>query len=1080
MHFKEDQQLINQELRLVSFDLWDTILRRNCHPDEIKLRLCRAHWALSRPKIDGRKCTPVELYWMRKKAEDSSADLDWEYKFLEAIKLYLSHFDEGDSISKEVDPKELEEIELAIEDSSTYIDKKAIRLLDQLSASIETGAFSSTQSIVISDFYHSSEWVATLLKKKDLTRYFAEVHSSSDSLCTKRSGQVYEKIISSNNIKPNTWLHIGDNEHADVAVPRSYGINAYHFTDPDEPSKQRSHALAFADHTKSTSPFLHSQRIERIISSERRSLPKNTLEHFTKDAKIELIKTGHQLAGLLIGYVLKIIEDALELGVKTIYFFSREGIFFKDLYDILIDLDVYDIGHRYPESSILRVSRSATFAASLRNTSTSELMRMWNLYSHQSPEAFCKSLNLEESIIRESCEKNHLSFSAQVQYPWLNDRFLSLLADENVLQHIEQRIEVQRSSLLAYLAKSTLLQENTIHIVDIGWRGTIQDNLAHLLPSTKIHGTYLGLSKFLNEQPSNCSKTGYLYDWNKTPNSNDSYDVAIYEFISNAPGGSVSSYTQDGEPIFKIVEGEERVINHEGALIQKGIKQAFDKVGRYIKSHGLTSCDLHSLSLDAFRRSQHNPPPALADAFHSLHHNETFGTGKEDQVLNLSALDNSFISGPSKHAYLQEAWTGSRWKEAFLKSTEISEYVMTLSSIQRLCLPSPLYQHFCNNLENKKTIILMPPLIRGSGGHRTILNLAKGLIRAGAEVEIQLEEFNKDNSYLIEEMDGYDYSLTQWWQPGSRCHIAIATVGYSAQFVAKDMVAEHKFYFVQDFEAEFNPMGDGYICIENSYAYGLIPLCIGTWLPHVLKTRYGLDSYYSGLGVDSTVYKRNDQLPRQDAIAFLYQPEKGRRMSDELLKALILVKQIRPSAQIFSYGSEENPPVELECEHLGLVQDLRELANLYSTAKIGLCISLTNPSRIPFEMMACGCVPIDVYRYNNLFDYEEGTALLVYQDSASIASAICDLLESNEDWQQRSNSCIDYVRPRTLQWEVDVLVNSVSMIASGKLHEGMQSPAVSYKSAAVFNHDSYSSAAIQRYCKWQMSLGSSSIPEDLA
>lgn len=110
----------------------------------------------------------------------------------------------------------------------------------------------------------------------------------------------------------------------------------------------------------------------------------------------------------------------------------------------------------------------------------------------------------------------------------------------------------------------------------------------------------------------------------------------------------------------------------------------------------------------------------------------------------------------------------------------------------------------------------MPPPISGSGGHRTILNLAKGLARAGCDVEVQFEEFNDDLDYALQQVNGYDVRFTKWWQPGSACDIAIATVGHSPEFVASSVNAQSKYYLVQDFEASFNPVGDTYVNIQNS------------------------------------------------------------------------------------------------------------------------------------------------------------------------------------------------------------------------------------------------------------------------
>ena len=53
-----------------------------------------------------------------------------------------------------------------------------------------------------------------------------------------------------------------------------------------------------------------------------------------------------------------------------------------------------------------------------------------------------------------------------------------------------------------------------------------------------------------------------------------------------------------------------------------------------------------------------------------------------------------------------------------------------------------------------------------------------------------------------------------------------------------------RLYFVQDFEAYFNPVGDAYLMAENSYCYGLKPLTIGRWLRYKLQNDFVVESYH--------------------------------------------------------------------------------------------------------------------------------------------------------------------------------------------------------------------------------------------
>ena len=63
---------------------------------------------------------------------------------------------------------------------------------------------------------------------------------------------------------------------------------------------------------------------------------------------------------------------------------------------------------------------------------------------------------------------------------------------------------------------------------------------------------------------------------------------------------------------------------------------------------------------------------------------------------------------------------------------------------------------------------------------------------------------------------------------------------------------------------------------------------------------------------------------------------------------------------------------------------------------MGLCISATNPSRIPFEMMACGLPVVDVFSNNNLYDFAENTITLAQCRPESLAQAVINLLDNQE------------------------------------------------------------------------------------
>ena len=52
-----------------------------------------------------------------------------------------------------------------------------------------------------------------------------------------------------------------------------------------------------------------------------------------------------------------------------------------------------------------------------------------------------------------------------------------------------------------------------------------------------------------------------------------------------------------------------------------------------------------------------------------------------------------------------------------------------------------------------------------------------------------------------------------------------------------------------------------------------------------------------------------------------------------------------------------------------MTPDIADLGNLYRSADVGVCFSTTNPSLVPFEMMACGLPVVDLDVNGNEVSY---------------------------------------------------------------------------------------------------------------
>jgi len=1048
--------------KLASFDVWSTLLHRDCHPDEIKLQSARYLQLVASEDIKPAFSSLRDILSARIRSENRSApNGDFEYKFADAIDPWLLEV-----LHPTVSKKKIAELrngllnhELLAELRSTRPDTNTSQFIDKL----------KIPYIFASDFYMSADFIAKLLSTHKIGGNWVKGYSSSDSFENKRGGKLFSRILSDLHLEPSDMLHVGDNPHADGAIPQSMGISALSYEDEAETKRLNWYGEGLAGLLEGDLTVHHRRILALLEDCSKQSSNEGT-------AGVTLFQIGVQIAPIVFSFCLSVLEDAVKRKCDTVFFFTREGIFFREVYEAIVKADAYNVD--YPAASTLAVSRRATFAASLRSFDVNELMRLWSMYSAQSPRGFASSLNLDDVLVRRVAERHGVGFETQIAQPWSDKAFQKMMKDPELSEHAKIRISQQRVALLGYLEQEGFLGQKPGKrvVVDIGWRGTIQDNISRLI-DRPLNGHYFALFKFLNKQHPGGSKTGWLGDDNLPLSPSIPDQVAPLEMIFNGEGGSVVGYEEmDGiyRAIKEVTRGEEEVVAKLRPL-KAGMLAAIPQLTRYVRLHGLAAEHLKSLSRKLTIALIQAPPADVADLFGILAHNETFGVGHIENVGNdgeLANLPGMASPSPRTAHYAIDRWLGSvRWKEGAVRQTKIASWWQSSPQAVRSSAPSAvsrLYSPAVAKVTGERLAIYAPAVLKASGGHRTIFNMTKKLAEVGLEPYIFTDGVGQGLEVVEEYMAGTRARIhTNWRHPISSC-VAFATIAHSAAFVRHHVESQHKFYLVQDYEALFNPVGDAYALAENSYAQGLNHVTIGNWLTQVLRSQYNAKANPAGLGVDTDIYKIENDNGRERAICMLYQPEKPRRGNALALAALKMLKEQQPDVKIFLYGSDERVDTGFDAEQLGTITQLSELNDLYNRCRTGICISLSNPSRIPFEMMAAGCIPVDLFRYNNLMDYETDTAILAYQNPESIALALQMALDRNKQ-EGADTALAARTRTRTLKWENDTIAGHVLGTIAGDYSADGIAITKAYENPPVLADDGDLTSA-QAFCAWQRKL----------
>ena len=293
----------------------------------------------------------------------------------------------------------------------------------------------------------------------------------------------------------------------------------------------------------------------------------------------------------------------------------------------------------------------------------------------------------------------------------------------------------------------------------------------------------------------------------------------------------------------------------------------------------------------------------------------------------------------------------------------------------------------------------------GSGGHKDIFLLSNVLAELGHEVNIyflpdikfasvtQVEE--QISSHFVEPkfncILGTDVAL---------CDALIATHFSTAYYVSELLAkAKKSFYFVQDYEPYFYPVNEEYVRAARTYSMGHSCITLGNWLQEILKRRHGCEAQAIPFWLERDIYyPRPEAKGGKPRIAFLARPEMPRRCFNLGVEALRLFHEAAPNVEILLFGSTETKAQKLPFKHtdLGVVNKAR-LGELYAGLRAGLAFAPTNPSFVPYEMMASGCPVVDI-SMDNEFDYlkygSADNAVLLPPDPESIANALRDLVDN--------------------------------------------------------------------------------------
>lgn len=578
---------------LVTVDVWDTLVVRDRPADAAKLAtarrmLLRPDVATSHPELG-----VFEAMAIRVGVESALAAADpmQEYLLDEVVAVTLAELggiaDES-SVAALVDAEVRDEIEWT-------------------RARPDVAALATQPRIAIaSDFYMDSDQLRRIVTAAAPAWSGIDIYVSVERGCSKRLGGGLLELIRRDTSTPAAkHLHVGDNVHSDVSVQLKAGGAAIQVLPQSRfpaPGEFGPDDLSVCD------------------DALRRGLAEFDADHPTEDQ--------HRIAGrhtspLAVALVAAGLEKAYRTGVDRVHYVSREGIFLAAVHEAVEPL-LRPPGAQSVQAIHLALSRRATFGASLQAPYRFSLQRMWSMYAKQSPRAMLVSIGVDPLDFSEELAAAGLQLDELVNDARRDKRVERFLSDLAVDKKITTHVERARSLLKEYVLGTSVMTEPFV-VADVGWRGTIQDNLVRALGITSSYGVYFGLFPFLNAQPLGSTKVGVAFDGNLGEAFSFADPPAVLERPWTPDVPSTIGFEEVAGRVEPLFDKEAGHVSPGIEQFQRGTLEVAPAVAVWMTGFGLTTAALRPQIARWAHELWQNPPAGVADIWFSSDHDDSFG-----------------------------------------------------------------------------------------------------------------------------------------------------------------------------------------------------------------------------------------------------------------------------------------------------------------------------------------------------------------------------------------------------------------------------------------------------------------------
>lgn len=455
----------------------------------------------------------------------------------------------------------LAELELATE-------RRLIRVVPAATRQLERARGAGCTVGFISDMYLPHDVLRGWLVELGVLHAGETLWVSSEHGVTKSGGGMYDAVRAAHPQAAADWVHMGDNEYADIHPAAQRGISTDHYVECHLNLSERLMERAAIETGGLSSLFAGASRWTRL------NRPADT------DAALNEVAAG-VAAPLVYSFVLWILLEAKRRGLSRIWFMARDGQVMLPVARTIADrlgIDV-ELGYLYGGRQVVRV-------ASLTAVDDAALEWMTGGAGVMTLQAVLDRVGLQQADVQRVAASMGLSFTAPIGWEGVA-RLKDFLRHSEVAALILKEAAARRAVVLDYFRSCGLMGDEGCAVVDIGWRGNVLRSIVDLVgeaQAAKHTFMYFGLYA----HPRGCEavpKVAYLFDVDGGERLGTGNDIpsltTLMEIFCQADHGQVMGIERRGEqfaPVCRPMETESSSSRWDVAKFQAAVVEFADTV----------------------------------------------------------------------------------------------------------------------------------------------------------------------------------------------------------------------------------------------------------------------------------------------------------------------------------------------------------------------------------------------------------------------------------------------------------------------------------------------------------------------